>query len=167
VTAVLEKVKAVCHDCHIANMLKVEYMYHWEDFSTISVTDPVANQDVSFKQFMWDLETPLVGILVDIEQGEVENALKHFETANGRFQALKEACYACHDTERDYFVGQSVQALMDKVETTLRTDSPDPKLVGELIQGVGMESCFKCHLVHLPAALTTARWKDWERITAK
>lgn len=164
VMAAFAKVDKLCHDCHVANMLKVQYKYHWEDYSTVSVTDPVTKEDVDFNQFMWYLDRPFIGILVDIEQGEVENALKHFEILDGRFQTLKETCYPCHDTEREYFVGQSVQALMDKVEAALRTESPDSKLVAELIQGIGIESCFKCHLVHLPAAFTKVRWNEREKM---
>jgi hypothetical protein len=159
VMAAVEKVDEVCRDCHIANMVRVQQKYHWGDFSGLILSDPVTKEDVNFNQLMWHLERPFVGVLVDVEQGQVENALKHFETLSQRFEALRESCYACHETEREYFVDERVQALMAEVGATLKTASPDPKRVGELLQGIGAESCFKCHLVHLPAAYANTRWK--------
>lgn len=163
IMAAFEKVDKVCHDCHIANMIKVQHRFHWRDFSELIVTDPLTKEDVDFNQFMWHLERPLVGVMVDIEQGQVENALKHFKAFNERFQELKETCYVCHETEREYFVDQRVQTMIDKVGTTLRADSPDLELAGKFLQGIGVESCFRCHLVHLPAAYTKVRWKEWEK----
>jgi hypothetical protein len=167
VMAAFEKVGKVCHDCHITNMIKVQQKYHWGDFSELIVMDPLTKEDVKFNQFMWNLEMSIVGVSVDIEQGQVENALKHFETFNERFQELRETCYFCHETEREYFVDQKVQILMDKVGMTLKADSPDPKLIGKLLEGIGAESCFKCHLVHLPAAFTKIRWENLESIVSK
>ncbi len=159
VIAAVEKVEEVCHDCHIATMVKVQQKYHWGDFSEVFVLDPVTKEDVNFSQLMWHLERPFVGVLVDVEQGQVENALTHFGTLSRRFQALRESCYRCHETERESFVDERVQALMAEVGATLKTPSPDPKRVAELLQGIGAESCFKCHLVHLPAAYANTRWK--------
>lgn len=162
VMAALGRVGRVCHNCHVANMAKVQQKYHWGDFDSITVSDPMTQDAVSFEQLMHFLETSLVGIGVDLEQGQRENALKHFEALNERFQSLKKSCTTCHGpAERKYFVDKSVQVLVSKLGAALKSTPPNAKLVRELSQGIGMESCFKCHLVHVPAALARARWQEW------
>lgn len=158
------KIGKVCHDCHIATMPKVQQKYHWDKFAVISVTDPVTDIEVDFKQLMQHLGTSFEGIVVDLEQGQLKNAVKNFEAFNGRFQAMKETCRACHETERKYYVDQNLQVLVEKLGATLKSSSPDPKMVGELSQKIGMESCLKCHWVHVPASFTMVRWKEWGKI---
>lgn len=152
VMAAIGNTGMVCHHCHSANMVKVQQKYHWPDFKIIAVPDPLTNQGVDYPTFMQYLNANFTGIGVDLEQGQVENAQKQFQGFKARFQALKESCGSCHDTERKYYVDEGVQSLIDKLGQALEASSLDPKLVGELSQGIGMESCAKCHLVHLPAA---------------
>lgn len=152
VMAAIGKVGMVCHNCHSATMVKVQQKYHWPDFKIITVPDPLTNQGVDYPTLMQYLNANFTGIGVDLEQGQVENAQKQFQGFEARFQALMESCGSCHDTERKYYVDESVQSLIDKLGQALEVSSVDPKVVGELSQGIGMESCTKCHLVHLPAA---------------
>lgn len=162
VMAALEKVGKVCGDCHAANMLKVQQKYHWGDFKAIRVEDPVTKEEVDFSRLMQYFDGNFVGISVDVEQGQRENAQKQFQGFNARFQALKETCLNCHDTERKYYVDESIQALVNKMGRALKKSPIDPKELEALGQGIGMESCFKCHLVHVPAAFTQLRWAKGE-----
>ena len=152
VTAAFEVVSQVCSDCHLANQPRVYYKYHYSDFHDIKIMDPLTHQEVSFQQLMLFLETSYTGIGVDVEQGQKENALQQFQGFQARFQAMEETCMNCHDTERYYYVGQSVKSMIDKLGQSLNAPAVDPKQVNMLTQGIGMESCFKCHLVHIPAA---------------
>ncbi len=152
------KVGAVCHSCHLVNMPKVQYKYHWPEFSAIGVTDPVTQKDVEFKQFMQSLETSFTGTLIELKMGQFDKARKHFEAVKAGMNNLKESCQGCHTTERKYFVDESIQTLVDKLGSTINSPSPDMKLIGELSQQIGMESCGKCHHVHIPAAYAKERW---------
>jgi hypothetical protein len=158
--AAFGKIDKVCYDCHITNTTKVQQKYHWGDFYGIGLTDPVTNEDVDFRQLKQRLWSSLGGIGVDLEEGQLKYALKHFEAFKGRFQVLEETCVVCHDTERKYYVDKNVQILIDKLGAALRSASLDPKMVGELSQEIGTESCLKCHWVHSPVAFTKAKWKD-------
>ncbi len=60
-----------------------------------------------------------------------------------------------------------MQALINKLEQAINKPSVDPKEVETLSQGIGMESCFKCHRVHLPAAYAKYQWEKWENIKGK
>ena len=157
VMAAFEPVGKVCSDCHLANQSRVYYKYHWGDFHGIKIMDPLTQQEVSFAQLMLFLETSFTGIAVNLEQGQKENALKQFQGFQARFQAMEETCMNCHDTERHYYVDQSVKAMIDKLGQALDASPVDPKQIRMLTQGIGMESCFKCHLVHVPAAAAQMR----------
>ncbi len=159
VMAAIENVGMVCHNCHSASMVKVQQKYHWPDFKIIAVLDPLTNQGVDYPRLMQYLNANFTGIGVDLEQGQVENARKQFEGFKLRFRAMKESCGSCHDTERKYYVDEGVQSLIDKLGQALYASAVDPKVVGELSQGIGMESCAKCHLVHLPAAYAKLGWE--------
>ncbi|MHC4489269.1 MAG: hypothetical protein ACYSW7_08865, partial [Planctomycetota bacterium] len=72
-------------------------------------------------------------------------------------QALKESCQNCHEGESKYYVDENIEDLLKKLEQALWSKTIDPEAVGVLVQGVGRESCSKCHLVHVPAALAGIR----------
>jgi len=152
VMAAYEKVGKVCHDCHIVNMAKVQQKYHWGNFYLMKIKDPLSDEELDYPRLMKYLNANFAGISVSIEQGQRENAQKHLQGFNARFQAMKENCKYCHATERKYYVDESVQGLVDKLGHVLSGPSVDPKVVEALTQEIGMESCFKCHLVHVPAA---------------
>jgi len=170
VMAAYEKVNKVCHDCHIANMANVQQKFHWGDFSRIEVKDPMINEKVSFSRLSQNLMTNFAGIIIDVEQGQSENAQKQFLGFNARFQTLKETCEDCHGIEEmTYYVDERVQALIDEMGKVLSGPSIDQKAVQTLFMRIGEESCHKCHLVHGPAALAKLQWAqmDTERLGKK
>jgi cytochrome c5 len=152
-----EKVGKVCHDCHMKNMVPVQQKYHWGDFTAISVEDPVQKINMSFSELMQAIELNFVGINIDLEQQQMENAFMHLQGFKARFEVLEETCSACHISDRYYFVDQSVKALIEQLEVSMNKSPIDPNEIMALGQKIGNESCFKCHLVHLPAAYTKFR----------
>ena len=157
--AAIQQVGKVCSDCHIATMPETQQKYYWRDFHGISVTDPLTKKEVDNEQLMQFIDASFTGIEVDVEQGQIENAQRQFQGFRARFQAMEETCMNCHDTERHYYVDENVKAMIDKLGQALHASPVDPGQVGKLHQGIGMESCFKCHLVHVPAAIAQARMK--------
>lgn len=150
-----EKVGQVCHECHHANMARVQHKYHWKDFRQIKVRDPLTNENVNFTQMMQYLDANFVGISIDTEQSQKENAQKQFQGFNARFQAVKTTCEECHGKgERHSYVDGDVQTLIDEMGKALEKPSIDQQAVGKLFMAIGSESCHKCHLVHIPAALS-------------
>jgi cytochrome c556 len=152
-----EQVGKVCHDCHSKYMVPVQQKYHWGDFTEISVEDPVQKVDVTFAELMQGLEMNFVGINIDLEQQQMENAFMHLQGFKARFETLEETCSACHIADRYYFVDQSVKSMIDQLEASMNKSPIDPNEVMMLGQKIGNESCFKCHLVHLPAAFAQHR----------
>jgi len=157
VMAAFESVGKVCSDCHLANQSKAYFKYHWGDFHGIKIKDPLSQQEVNFQQFMLFLDGSFTGIEIDVEQGQIENAQRQLQGFRARFDALEESCMNCHDTERHYYVDQSIKAMIDKLGQALLASPVDPKQVSTISYSIGLESCFKCHLVHMPAAAAQVR----------
>jgi hypothetical protein len=147
------KMGNVCHECHVETMVKVQQKYHWQDFRSLKVKDPLTDEVVDYQGLMQGLGVNFMGIIVDVQQGQSDYAQKQLQGFKARFQTMADTCEECHGTkERKYYVDISVQGMIDKLGQSLRESSIDPKAVQSLYQAIGMESCFNCHLVHLPAA---------------
>lgn len=157
VRAAFAAVGKVCADCHSSNQSKAYYKYHWGDFHGIKIQDPLSRQEVNFQQFMLFLDGSFTGIEIDVEQGQIENARRHLQGFRARMEALGEACMNCHDTERHYYVDEGIKTRIDELGQALQASPVDPKRVSNIAHGIGLESCFKCHLVHVPAAAAQAR----------
>lgn len=149
-----QQVGNICSDCHNKFMPAVQQKYFWGNFRSIKVKDPLTNSEVSNKQLMQFMDVNFTGIVTDVEQGQFENAQRQFQGFRARFQAMEETCINCHDTERHYYVDDNVKKMIDKLGQVLNSTPVDAGAVNKLHMGIGMESCFKCHLVHIPAAFT-------------
>lgn len=134
-------------------MAAVQQKYHWGDFQSISLTDPVSHGSVPFAAMMQMLDGDLSGVQVDLVEGQIDQARQHVSGLAARYGAVKEACGACHDSERRYYVDSSITEMIDALATSLEGANVDPGKAQKLAQGIGMESCHKCHLVHGPAAM--------------
>ncbi len=152
-----EAIGKACHNCHASAMVPVQQRFHWGDFGVIAVTDPMTGHDASFVQLMHLIESDLSGIGNDLQQGQIENARGHAQGLAARYATLKETCTACHESERAYFVDDRVMQTIADLKPALEADPVQPETVGRLLQIIGQESCFKCHLVHLPAAYSAHR----------
>lgn len=154
VMPVMDKLDAVCHSCHVAFMAAVQQKYHWDSFASLSVTDPATEAQLAYKQFKLMMNTDMAGIGNDLAQGQIENARHHADAFSQKFATLKEICTACHDSGRTYYVSDDVTGMIETLRAALDAEQPDAAKVGQLLQGIGQESCFKCHLVHIPSALS-------------
>lgn len=151
------EVGKACHECHVQTMARVQQKYRWGNFGEISVEDPLTRETTDYSHFKKYLATNMAGISVNLRQGQSENARAQFQGFKKRFQALKGSCQNCHDGESRYYIDQDIDNLIVKLEQALQSPKIDPEAVNALIQGVGRESCSKCHLVHVPAALAKMR----------
>lgn len=146
-------VGAVCASCHHSSMAAVAARYHWPDANAITTTDPVSGERVGHAQFMHQLDFSLTGITHDLAQGQLDEARAHFEDFRRRFAALGETCENCHGTEeRFYFTDPASAARVEAIGAALSAENPDPGAVQGAVMEVGHNTCFRCHLVHVPAA---------------
>lgn len=157
VGAAFGAVGAVCASCHHDAMAAAYLRYHWPDANAITTTDPVSGQKVGHAQFMHQLDFSLTGITHDLGQGQVEAARAHFRDFQKRFSALAGTCEECHGTEeRHYFTDAASTARVEAIGAALAAPSPDPAAVQAAVMEVGVTTCHRCHLVHVPAAFSKA-----------
>ncbi len=145
-------VGAICHRCHVAAMVPVQQKYHWGDFGSATVRDPMNGATVAYPEFKQVLSANLAGITVDLRQGQAENARKQYEQFRARFDALGDSCSGCHEKESRNFVDREMRSAVESLGEALRGGTVDADSVTALVQEIGRESCSKCHRVHLPAA---------------
>ena len=148
----IEPMGQVCTHCHQVYQPKAFFKYHWGDFHAITVSDPLSKQQTGFAQLMLFLEVNFAGIETNLRQGQYDNARKQFQGFRVRFNTMAETCMHCHDTERHYYIDKNIQDMIDRLDHALQANPVDAKQIEILSQGIGTESCFKCHLVHVPAA---------------
>lgn len=146
-----------CENCHLVNMPKVQQKYHWKTLSGKDFSDITVGNNIGFIQVMLGLETNSVAIGVDLKKNQVGKAQTDFQGFNASFQLLKQTCNNCHATPRKYYVDADVQAMIDSLGKALTETPINQTKVDALNQGIGMESCFKCHLVHISGAFAQER----------
>lgn len=158
IMAGVEKMGGVCTSCHVEYMPAVQFRYGWPDFSEIKAKDPLTGEEVGLDRLMLYLDVNFSGISTDLEQGQAENAQKQFQGFKARFEAVAGSCQECHgQDERKYYVDGSVRAMVEDLGKAAAESSPEK--VRKLVMGIGMESCHKCHLVHVPAAFAQKKGK--------
>jgi hypothetical protein len=150
------EVGGICHRCHVEAMVPVQQKYHWGNFGAIAVKDPLSGAATGYPQFKQYLASNLAGITVDLRQGQVDNARRQFQGFRARFQALADSCQGCHEKKSRYYVDREVQDTVDEIGKAFTSRTVAADMVIALTQQIGRESCFKCHLVHLPAAFAGA-----------
>jgi cytochrome c553 len=146
-------VGGICHRCHLSAMVPAQQRYHWGDFGSITVKDPLSGASTGYPQFKKYLAANLAGITVDLKQGQTANARKQFDGFRARFEALSGSCLGCHEKESRYYVNREMRDTVEELGQALGSRTIPPDAVMALVQKIGRESCSKCHLVHLPAAL--------------
>jgi hypothetical protein len=78
-----------------------------------------------------------------------------------RVEGLNEGCKECHGKEdkRKYYTNSDILDLLSKAGDELNQTQPNIENVVKRLQGVGMESCYKCHVAHIPAATIQRTWR--------
>jgi hypothetical protein len=72
-----------CAECHQEHRLEVWYKYHWKDFETIKIPDPVSNKLLGFIEYMFGLH----------HSYSAANTYLSEEKAGGKFNKTIEALY--------------------------------------------------------------------------
>lgn len=125
--------------------------YNWKDFRnvTISTTNPEEPQLPWAAAKMKYLVAGFDGIGVNIQQGNQAGAKKSFELFTKMFNNTKQACSSCHATERRYYVSDDIMGMIRKMGREI--DAGNLTSAENIRQGIGAQSCYACHVLHLPA----------------
>ncbi|MFQ6040203.1 MAG: hypothetical protein ACE5PV_05050, partial [Candidatus Poribacteria bacterium] len=147
----------VCIQCHQENMPAVWARYQ-KSIEQIEVQDTVSLKKMKMGEFMFALAGSLGAVNTYLTEGKFDKSGKALEDFQKRIDALSKSCNNCHETERAYYVGPDVQALLKTASEALKEEKPNVEQIAGAMQKVGTESCYECHKVHMPAHNIQKAW---------
>ncbi len=161
-------VAKTCAKCHSQNYLPVWAKFHMPSVKKIKVSDPVTEEEMNYKAYMYRLSSTFKEMTVNFSQ---EQYMKVFQAANHfqkRIKELRSVCSKCHVSEwsrsavsvRQFFVNDNILEVIQDLKKDLATGEPDPEKFWQSVETIGMQSCKKCHLVHQPLTLIQDAWSE-------
>jgi hypothetical protein len=157
---------AICGKCHNEHRVGVWYRYHWKDFGKIMVDDPISKKTLKYRDFMFRVAGSFDGINIDMQQGQPGNAQKTFKAFTARVEAFKKACNECHDPkkgEKKYYISTDVMGMINNLGVEISKPSPATDKVDDLFMRIGINMCYQCHQVHLPAGDMQRLWRSHDK----
>jgi len=145
------EVGATCTSCHIENMPPVWNRYNWKDFGTMTMDTP----NPAEPKLPWAaakmkyLVVGYDGIGVNIKNGNQSGAQQSFMLFTTMFDNMNSTCSFCHSSPPRYYTSGDVRGMIEALGEKLKEG--DLSEAERLRQGVGMESCYRCHVLHMPA----------------
>ncbi len=163
-------VAKTCAKCHSKNYLPVWAKYHMPSVKKIKITDPIVEEEMNYKDFMYRLSANFKEMTVNFSQ---EQYMKVFQAANHfqkRIKELRSVCSKCHVSEwsrsavsvKQFFVNDDILEVVQDLKKDLATGEPSPEKFWESIETISIQSCKKCHLVHQPLTLIQQAWAESE-----
>jgi nitrate/TMAO reductase-like tetraheme cytochrome c subunit len=136
----------------------------------IKVTDPISEEEMSYKAYMYRLSANFKEMTVNFSQ---EQYMKVFQAANHfqkRIREFRSVCSKCHVSEwsrsavsvKQFFVNDDILEVVQDMKKDLATGEPSPERFWENIETIGIQSCKKCHLVHQSLTLIQQAWEQPE-----
>jgi cytochrome c556 len=155
----LQQIGESCDECHEEYRTSVWAKYIWRDYSSIELKDPLTQEKIPWKVYMIRLSSNYVGMTSDMMQGQIDSSKRNYQAFNSRFNGLAEGCKACHKSERRYFISEDIKGMIKSLGGALNSEKPNIGDIQKLSQGIGMESCYKCHIIHMPAQYFKKQWE--------
>jgi hypothetical protein len=141
-----------CDKCHTENTPEVWAKYYWKDFDSINVTTIGPYKPVApWTDAMGYMALNFDGMIINLKEGKQDAANQSFENFRTMLLNFKKACSECHNTERKYFVSDDVMAMVNQTGEYVKSGNITG--VEQSIHIIGMEICYKCHVLHQPAQM--------------
>jgi len=149
-------VGAACVKCHKEKMPQVWNKYNWNNFSKLTLNTP--NPDEPILPFpdakIKYLAPGFDGIGVNIKNNNQKGAQESFGLFKTMFNNLNSTCSSCHVSPRNYYVSADIQAMIDTMGEKI--NSGNLSEAEGLRMRIGMESCYRCHVLHMPSQFARA-----------
>lgn len=142
-----------CDKCHREIKPLVWAKYYWKDFGRINVTtvnpnEPVAPWPDAMEKY---LAPNFEGMITNLNEGKQDAANQSFKNFRTMLLNFKNACSDCHTTESKYFVSDDVMAMVNQTGDYVKSGNITG--VEQNVQIIGMETCYKCHVLHQSAQM--------------
>ncbi len=137
-----------CDNCHTENMPSVWNRYNWKNFNDIEIRTPEGQLPWAAAKLKY-LVIGFDGIGLNIKKMNQTGAQQSFDLFKSMFSNMTAACSSCHATERRYYVSGDIQAMISDMGANIA--SGNLSRAEGIRQKIGMESCYRCHVLHMPA----------------
>jgi cytochrome c556 len=153
------KAGAACEKCHMEKMPQVWNKYNWNNFSKLTLNTPNPDEPVlPFPDAKIKYLAPgFDGIGVNIKNNNQKGAQQSFILFKTMFNNLNSTCSSCHVSPRNYYVSADIQAMIDMMGEKI--NSGNLTEAERLRMDIGMESCYRCHVLHMPSQFARASSK--------
>jgi cytochrome c556 len=145
------KLGEACVKCHTEKMPHIWNKYNWNDFGKLTLNTPNPAEPVlpfPAAKIKY-LAAGFDGIGVNIKNNNQKGAQESFGLFKTMFDNMNSTCSSCHVSPRTYYVSADIQAMINTMGEKI--NSGNLSEAEGLRMGIGMESCYKCHVLHMPA----------------
>lgn len=144
----LKMIKRTCDDCHTEYQPLVTATYRSPYYDDIKVKNSDGSLQ-SIEDNMERLSTSVNQILIALDDGHKDIALKASEKLSGQLQNLGDSCNSCHKDDkypRERILGKATLQRFESLQASLKKGQvkDSQKLMGEIAVTV----CARCHNTH-------------------
>jgi cytochrome c556 len=150
------KVGEACAKCHMEKMPQVWNNYNWNNFGKLTLNTPNPAEPVlpfPAAKIKY-LAAGFDGIGVNIKNNNQKGAQESFGLFKTMFDNMNTTCSSCHASAPKYYVSADIQAMIDTMGEKI--NSGNLSEAEGLRMGIGMESCYRCHVLHMPSQYARA-----------
>lgn len=144
----LKMIERTCDDCHTYYQPLVTAIYRSPHYSELKIK-MADDTSQSFEDNMDQLSESVNRILIALDDGHKDIALKASQSLTDQLQNLGTSCYSCHkddDYPRERILGKATQDRIETLQKNIKQDKvkDSQKLMGEIAVTV----CARCHNTH-------------------
>ena len=143
----LKMIQRTCDDCHQQYQPLVTAMYRAPHYDAIKIKTGDGNEQ-GFEDNMEDLSRLVNRILIALDDGQNEIAMKARDDLAEQLQYLGDSCNSCHKDEypQERILGEATQQNLKALQKNIAAGQvkDSQKLVGEIAVTV----CARCHNTH-------------------
>ncbi len=152
-----------CSKCHDKYMASAKLLYHFPDFDTVTLEDPVTGVDYEVSDYMAKMTTSFKLLNVYMSDGLKRKAVKEGMNFVKRFKGLVQMCSECHTNKlsEEIYFGKEVQKKLKELELAIR--NLDAKKISQTFGWINMNNCSKCHNVHEVPTMIREKIKKKQR----
>ena len=137
-----------CSKCHERYMASTKLLYHFPDFDTVTLEDPITGADYEVADYMAKMTTSFKLLNVYMSDGLTKKAKKAGMNFVKRLKGLTQMCSECHTNKlsEEIYFGKQFNQKVKELETAIK--NLDGKKISQTFAWINMNNCSKCHNVH-------------------
>lgn len=144
----LKMISRTCNDCHKAYQPAVTAIFRSPSYDNIKIKQPDGST-TSFKEHMEVLSNAVNRVLIALQDGHKETALKARDEMEKEFSHLSSSCNTCHKDDPypvERILGKATQKKLADLSTNIQQwkVKPSQEIMGKLAVTV----CARCHNTH-------------------